>query len=838
MLLAPLLSPGFAEEPVHLSFIADAYSRADYNQTQSLILKSLSEKPASALRTKLLLLLASAYADGSEPEQANVVLRGLRALEPGQEKNETFNLIEAKAEEKSANVDKALLRLQGLELDRALFKTGCLLESQGQSYAAILKFQQLIKSFPQSSLIPATRLGLANSYLTLREYDQARKQLDDLQDLPQGLNVLKPFLAGSIAFQTKDFETARRSFSSIDDKALPDVLASARLLEGLSALQGGDVSNGERILNALLQSHETDAAFQASFQLVKHHLIAGQPDKAVLVCNAALPMLATAPRKSEILLLRAISYEKAGQTDQALTDFQEVVSLGEKETAPKALILMAHTLWIERKLDRLTSDFAEVLKTYRTQTNSKGKNAGLELEACDFLIGEAHLTWRRYAEAEKIFNQLLLKPLSPSLSAKVTGGLVAALIAQQKFGEAQKRLEELMVRFGEDRPVLKFGLLAQAHLLWNKGDYAEAAASYLKYAEMFPEDEDTPLASYMVGRCREKTNQPQEAFKAWDEVAKRYPASSYSARALVRSAALADRLGDKERAQLYYEKMAKGGNAQIVELALLQIGLTRLKSDQDTEAIKTLSQFVERYPSSSHLSEAARGLKEAYQQISYTEPARLPQLAEQYAANPYTGEAHYWMGMKEKDPAKALVHFQKVLKDYPRTPSFPRALFYKGQAELDLKDYKQALVTLGEFAKESPDHDLALIARYQRAGALAKAGFPEEACLAYEWVTKEAPYSGYASEAYLRWAQVLHIKGDYDAEVHVYESFLKDFPTDKKANEVYWRLGHLKRRAGAYQLAMTYYRKVVPTEGVATQQEVDEAIKSLEKIVSKGEPHP
>jgi len=59
------------------------------------------------------------------------------------------------------------------------------------------------------------------------------------------------------------------------------------------------------------------------------------------------------------------------------------------------------------------------------------------------------------------------------------------------------------------------------------------------------------------------------------------------------------------------------------------------------------------------------------------------------------------MGMKEKIQPKRFFILKSV-DGLSSHPVFRRALFYKGQAELDLKDYKQALVTLGKFIKESP----------------------------------------------------------------------------------------------------------------------------------------
>ena len=836
---------GRGAEPDPEAALIRAYARGDDAAVQSLALDLLA-KPApraSIPTSKLLLLLSSSSLERGEAESAEAIFRGLRALDPGIEASPAYQLLTARAEEIAGNPDKALLTLNRLDSDRALFKTACLLESQGQSYAAILKLQQLLQSFPDSALAPAARLGLARSYLTLREPAAAAMPLE--AKAPADLGAMASYLAGSAAYQAGDFGAAQRRFASVDSGS--PLASRAQLLEGISLMEGAPAGSdptgpGEQQLTSLLSDPDAEVAFQAAVTLAKRHLESSEPDKAVAACNAALPALAGTPRRARVLLLRGLALNRAGQTSRAIEDFQEVMSARDPADATPAFVLAAQALWSAGQFDRLTAEFAADLAAYRrrSDTGGAGGEAGshaVALATADLFIAEAQMAWRRYAEAQATFDRVLSKPLPPTLSANATAGLASALAAQQKFGEAEKRLDELLVRFGEDRAVVRFGLLAQAHLLWNKGDYEKAAVAYAKYAEMFPEGEEAALATYMAGRCRERTNEAEPAFAAWDQLAAQHPGSPYALRAAVRSAALAERTGDNERAQTYYRRLSGAEDARTVEAAMLQLGLARLAGGDEEEAIALLSQFAERYPASDRRAEAAQGIKDAFQRLAHLHPDRLPVLAETLAAQPFAGEAHYWIGMREKEPAKARAHFQKVVNDYPRTPSFARALFHKGQAELEMKDYRQALATLGEFARSRPDHDLAIVARFQRAGALAHAGFPDEAARAYEGIVRDAPLSSYAAQAYLSWARLLEAGGDYDGQARVYESFLREFPADKRANEVHWRMANIKRRAGAYLIAMNYYRKVVPSDGVASADELDAAIQSLEKI-SRSEARP
>jgi len=90
---------------------------------------------------------------------------------------------------------------------------------------------------------------------------------------------------------------------------------------------------------------------------------------------------------------------------------------------------------------------------------------------------------------------------------------------------------------------------------------------------------------------------------------------------------------------------------------------------------------------------------------------------------------------KEDNDRKAIEQFQKVLDEYPRTPSAALARYYKGNAYMELKDYDSAISAYRSFLEGNPADAVMVGMIYQRLGyAYLEKGSPEEARQSFEKV--------------------------------------------------------------------------------------------------------
>lgn len=827
------LNPLYAESiPAFVAAMEPLALAGDTRGTETRVEKFFKSEDRLSAPSQALSLLALAYAQNNEVEQAEVVLRALRGMFPDFEQQPSSKVLNSIISEEQGDLDQAIRDLSGLRGEQALFREGILLEKSGKSFAALSKFREFEEKFPRSPLLFSARLAMVQSCLTLREIEQAEKILAAVgAAVPAQDAALFHFLRGRVAFEKKEWDQASLYLSKVIEGASPTLLAPALSLKGLAALHRLDLPGAEMCFQRLVALDHPIGLKSLSVGLTRVYLSNDNPSAAVALLNAALPKLSDKESRSTLLTLRGLAFQRSGQAILAVQDFDAVVGLRFAPWNGQALVLKGTTLWFENATDRLTTEYWNDLKKFKQ--NSKGANFGVEMEVCDLLVAEAKLAQRKPLEAEAVYKDMLLKPLSAQLTVQTVSGLVTALVQQSEFDEAAKKLEELMVRFGEDRQVLRFGLLAEAQLFWNRGSYEDAHARYLRFQEMFPDDENAPLALYMSGRSLEKLNRPAEARQAWAGLRSRHPSSPLAFGALVRSANLADKEGLTQEAQVLYGEISKSENSQAAESGMFHIAKNQLEADQTLQGITSLDQFVKRFPHSTQRVQVDQWAQEAFEGLARTAPAQLPNLQSQFADSVYGGEALYWMGMKAYEantPDVAWTHFSNVLQNYSRSPSAIQALFYKGQCEVQLRRYETALVTLGEFVKFNADHDLAVLARLQRGKCFMSQKMWDGAAMEFEKVTKLAPYSGFGAEALYQWGVALGENQDWAGRARLHEQFVKDYPEHKRANQVCWDLGQMRKREGSYVEALAWFKKVRPAENVATETQLQTEISALEKL--------
>ncbi|HEY5593575.1 MAG TPA: tetratricopeptide repeat protein [Nitrospiria bacterium] len=94
---------------------------------------------------------------------------------------------------------------------------------------------------------------------------------------------------------------------------------------------------------------------------------------------------------------------------------------------------------------------------------------------------------------------------------------------------------------------------------------------------------------------------------------------------------------------------------------------------------------------------------------------------------------------KEENYKKAVEQFQKVLQEFPRTPSASIAQFYIGNAHMELNDFDSAISAYRAFLEKKPKNDILAGMAYQRLGyAYLAKNSPEEARQAFESVNRLA----------------------------------------------------------------------------------------------------
>lgn len=824
-----LTRPLLSSDGGALQLAADAYNKGNVLSAQSLAYDALEQFPFSTLKPEFLLLLSATYFKQKEPDQTDVILKALKSMFPAYARDPREKILEASLFQSRGDFERAGRILVDANADEALFHAAFLLEKTGQSFAAVSRLREFLDKYKDSSLLVPARLALAHSYFSLNDFDAAKKTLEAIGTAGSpDVQAMRSYMAGAVAYRQNQRGEGDRLMSGFSQG---DLLHRGEVLKGIYALEAGDAAGAEAAFQEGLSSKEEVCVIRAVTGLAEVYLKANTPEKVVSLCNSVWTSVKKDENRDRLALLRGVAHQRMERTSEAVQDFENVALNGTAAWKTKGLSLVAQSLWMSKEFTRLTQDVPVLLQTMDKQGNDPN------LILCALLVADADGALKHYKEAELMYRDILAKTPPAAVTAQTVSGLVACLVLQSKFTEAEKELDQLLVRFGEDRDVVRFGLLSQAHLSWNERKYAEAAGRYERFIQMFPSDEKTPMAYYQWGRSLEMSGHSENALKAWADLRERFSASSYSYKALARSASLAQKVGSKELAKTLFEKLSGADNSPTAELALLQLGKNALESNNPVRAIQTLNGFPNRFPSSSHFSEVREVMKEAFLLVSLTDPKLLDQLALDYKGCDFGGEALYYQAirvMEKGDLKRAAALFSTVWADSPSVPSAPQALFYQGEALFRAGDYSVAVGIFKRFIRQYPSHDLAPLARQRRAAAIAKLGYFDEAVVANQEIVDASPQTGYASTALLNMAQAFAQKSDFPNEIKMYETFLQKFPKDAKANYACWRLGQLTKRQGEFEASLNYFRQVQPEAGVVSKEELARVMADIESLLNQG----
>jgi outer membrane protein assembly factor BamD len=194
----------------------------------------------------------------------------------------------------------------------------------------------------------------------------------------------------------------------------------------------------------------------------------------------------------------------------------------------------------------------------------------------------------------------------PLESAEVLYSKARDLFDEGKFKDAVVAFEEVE----RQRPYSEWAVHSQVmsgYSSYKVEDYSTAIATLSRFVQLYPSNESTPYAYYLialcyyeqisdVGRDQKITEQALEALR---DVMRRFPDTEYARDAKLKQDLTLDHLAGKE----------------------MQVGLYYLKHDDYIAAANRFRTVVENYQTTSHVPEALHRMVEAYLKLGVREEA-------------------------------------------------------------------------------------------------------------------------------------------------------------------------------------------------------------------------
>lgn len=179
-------------------------------------------------------------------------------------------------------------------------------------------------------------------------------------------------------------------------------------------------------------------------------------------------------------------------------------------------------------------------------------------------------------------------------------------IDERDYKEAIESFEEVE-RQHPYSPWASHAQVMSAYASYRREDYDTAVAVLDRFVKLYPNNDSTPYAYYLIGMCYYEQISDvgrdqkitQQALAALREVVRRFPDSDYARDAKIKLDLTLDHLAGKE----------------------MQVGRYYLRHDDTLAAINRFRFVVTDYQTTSHVPEALHRLVEAYLKLGITEEA-------------------------------------------------------------------------------------------------------------------------------------------------------------------------------------------------------------------------
>lgn len=151
--------------------------------------------------------------------------------------------------------------------------------------------------------------------------------------------------------------------------------------------------------------------------------------------------------------------------------------------------------------------------------------------------------------------------------------------------------------------------------------------------------------------------------------------------------------------------------------------------------------------------------------------------------NQRPGSGQSQADVSEQKLGQAVELYQRIIKEYPRTPSASRAMYFLGDAYMDRGEFDRAIQIYRDFVATYPDQGLLLGLVYQRLGYLyLKSEDREEAAKAFSAVV-DIPGSLNKDVALFELGKLEEAQSRPEAALERYEQLVARFPNSPLSSE-------------------------------------------------------
>jgi TolA-binding protein len=447
-----------------------------------------------------------------------------------------------------------------------------------------------------------------------------------------------------------------------------------------------------------------------------------------------------------------------------------------------------------------------------------------------YWLGEIDHLEKKYAGSIQNINQFLTvaKGLGnlPDVSSLETGNYTQGYNylkkddyagAQTYFFRAIKGIEDNSFRISDNyikTEMLSDAILRNGDCYFKRNKYPEALINYNKVISCNFSGKD--YAMFQKGVIEGITGKPLDKILTLNRLTRNFPKSEYADDALLELGNTYFQIGKEREASASLNKLVNDykGKSDLVNKALLQLGLVAYNQNETDKALNYYQQVFTNAPYSKEAKDALQGIEEIYIERGETDkyfaflnsvPGYKVTDEAKDSLTFRTAETQYSNG----DYDRAITSYSSYIRQFPNGRSIITAYYQRGESNFTKKDYTKALVDYEYVSERGPNQ---FFLRATRKAAYIASNFTKQQDKAYLYYKKLSEISTDPDDVYA--SQLGAMRGAYatgnDAGTSAMANNLlaNSRATNRDKAEAHYYKGKLAMKTKSYTVAETAFKKV------------------------------
>ncbi|MFA3781554.1 tetratricopeptide repeat protein [Melioribacteraceae bacterium 4301-Me] len=703
-------------------------------------------------------------------------------------------------------------------LRHSLFALAFLYEKLSRYEDAVKYYDDLLAYFRESDLAPISQLRIGICYFYLKKYDNAVLELSD--PLIKKLNITqqleaKYFLANSFV-RLKEYNEAKKNYDSLlkdvvklsIDTAEFAYLSEKQIKYELAWVnfQARNYNAAFELFNELSNTSQDSLAANALFWSAECKRYSGEVSEALKIYDSFLKKFPNNPLTDKIKYSIAAIYYN--QNDIKMTEelLHKSSEIKDKQTLLKTFVLLGESNLNEGNFEEAEKYFSDVyqsadvsaeltmraefglavskyfLNDYKgavTILESLKKRApDFESDKVNFYLAETYFMLNNFSKALKFY--MSVNTLDPQIEKQVIYGKAFTYFNMKDYANAIYYFNSYITKYPTAENV-KNAKLKLADSYYGIKNFEKASEIYQQLFSRDRHSLDNDFAYYQFAQSLYKANKTSNAISEFINLQKRFPRSKYADASQYVVGWIYFQQNEYRKAiDNYLLLIDKYPNSNLIPIALYSIGDSYFNLELYDTAITYYNKVLQNYSNTTYVFDAVNGIQYSY--------------------------------IAKNQPEKAIEFIDNFLQDYPNSTFRDQILFKKGDIYYSIENFKKAIESYNQFIQSYPESKLVPNAYYWIGKSQENVKLYDDALSSFKYVINNYLKSEVGVSAVIESVNIYLDKKSYPEAIELLAETEAKIPNSERLPEILYLKGIAEEKnsniADAYNTfnqVITYY---------------------------------